>query len=232
MKRVIPVSALLVLLTAPAFPPSPVEAAAAGKVEDSIEVLRDMMKIPEKGIEPALLADATGVAIVPGVIKAGFVLGGEYGQGVLMIREQPGVWSPPIFVSIAGGSVGWQAGAEAIDVILVFKNKRSIAGITKGTFTLGADASIAAGPLGREASAATDVQLKAEIYSYSRSRGFFAGLAIEGAVLRVDDSQNEQFYGKGFSRAEDIAAGKGLDVPPAAKRLQAVLSEYARQGRN
>lgn len=228
MKRAIFAAVLALLLGSTLAAPSTVEASAPEKIENAREVLQDIVKIPERGIPPALLGGAAGIAIIPGVIKAGFVVGGEYGKGVLLVREKTGAWSPPVFVSIAGGSVGWQAGVEAIDVILVFKNSRSVQGIMNGTFTIGADASAAAGPVGREAAAATDARLKAEIYSYSRSRGLFAGLAIDGAVLRIDETSDEAYYGKGLAKAGDVVAGKALVVPPEAKRLMDRLAAFAK----
>ncbi|HEY5998307.1 MAG TPA: lipid-binding SYLF domain-containing protein [bacterium] len=226
MKRWIVVSMLVALIAGLALAPAPAAASPAGKVEDSIAVLKDITTIPEKGLAPALVKDAAGVAIIPGVLKAGFVVGGEYGAGVLLVRGKDGGWAPPVFVSIAGGSIGWQAGAESTDVVLIFKHARSVEGILKGKFTLGANASIAAGPVGREAQAATDVQLKAEIYSYSRSRGFFAGLAIDGAALRIDEASDEAYYGKGFASAAEVVAGKPMVVPVEAKRLMDHLASF------
>jgi lipid-binding SYLF domain-containing protein len=160
------------------------------------------------------------------VIKVGFVVGGRHGRGVLLIREKRTGWSNPVFVSITGGSVGWQIGAQSTDVILVFKSMKSIDGIMKGKFTLGADAAIAAGPVGRRAEAATDVQLKAEIYSYSRSRGLFAGVSVEGAALQIDDEANADFYGKEGIRAEEFLKGSQIPSPPAAIRLKESLAKH------
>jgi lipid-binding SYLF domain-containing protein len=188
------------------------------------------MSIPEKGIPPTLLNNASGIAIIPGVIKAGFILGGRYGRGVLVIRDKDGSWSNPVFISITGGSIGWQVGVESIDIILVFKSSRSIQGILKGKFTLGADASIAAGPVGRQASASTDILLKSEIYSYSRSRGLFAGLALEGAAIQINYDANEAFYGKEHSLPSDIIDNKALKVPPVVDRLKKALNEHASDG--
>ncbi|MBI5233747.1 MAG: lipid-binding SYLF domain-containing protein [Deltaproteobacteria bacterium] len=181
------------------------EAKGTAKIDDAVEVLEQLVSIPEKTIPPALLGNAGGIAIIPNVIKAGFIIGGRYGNGVLMTRKKDGQWSDPVFITLAGGSIGWQAGVESVDIILVFKNARSVEGIIRGKFTLGADASIAAGPVGRQASAATDIQLKSEIYSYSRTRGLFAGLSLEGASMQINYDANEAFYGK-----PGIAAGEIL----------------------
>ena len=209
--------------------PSSGKADTAGlvKIDDSLEVLEQILKIPETGIPPALLNNAGGIAIIPGVIKAGFILGGRYGRGILVMRDKDGGWSNPVFISITGGSIGWQIGVESIDIVLVFKSNRSIKGILRGKFTLGADASVAAGPVGRQASAATDIQLKSEIYSYSRSRGLFAGLALEGAAIQVNYDADEAFYGKDHALPTDIVGNKDLKVPPVVGRLKKVLNEYA-----
>ncbi len=195
-------------------------------IRNAVEVLEEITAIPEKGIPPSLLQDAQGIAVVPGVIKVGFVIGGRHGRGVLLIREKRAGWSNPVFVSITGGSIGWQIGAQSTDVILVFKSTKSIDGIMKGKFTLGADAAIAAGPVGRRAEAATDVQLKAEIYSYSRSRGLFAGVSVEGAALQIDDEANADFYGKEGIRAEELLKGSQIPSPPAAIRLKEFLAKH------
>lgn len=196
-------------------------------VYEAAGVLKEIMAIPEKGIPPALLNDAYGIAIVPGVIKLGFIVGGRYGTGVLVVRDKEGTWGPPAFVSLAGGGIGWQIGAQSTDIILVFKSRRSIDGIMKGKFTLGADASVAAGPVGRNLEAATDVKLKSEIYSYSRSRGLFAGISLEGAALQIEDETNAAFYGKKNIRAADILMGKVQNDSAGVKELQKLLRDYA-----
>jgi len=197
------------------------------KVESAAEVLTEIMAIPEKGIPPSLLRNAYGIAVIPAVIKAGLVVGGRYGWGVLVVRPKGGEWSNPCFVSLAGGSIGYQIGAQSIDVILVFKSSKSIDGIVKGKFTLGADASIAVGPVGRHAEAATDLQLKAEIYSYSRSRGLFAGLALEGAALQIDYKSNEAFYNREGITARKIFSNEDIEVPAATNEFKQVLARFA-----
>jgi len=197
----------------------------SSKINDAIEVFEQVMSIPEKGIPPALLNNAHGIAIIPGVIKAGFIIGGRHGTGVVVVRNREGGWSNPSFISITGGSVGWQIGAQSTDIILVFKSRKGIDNMMKGKFTLGADAAVAAGPVGRQAEAATDIQLKAEIYSYSRSRGLFAGISIEGASLQIDDDANAAFYGRNV-RAGEILSDRDIKSPPAAARLKKVLARY------
>ncbi len=162
MRIFVPVFVLCAVLSAA---PAMAAGGEAARVASANDVMNQIMKIPEKSIPPALLQDAQGIAIIPGVIKLGFVVGGQYGRGVLVVREKDGSWSRPVFVTLTSGSVGWQIGAESTDFVLVFKTRKSIDGVLKGKFTLGADAAVAAGPVGRRADAATDVKLGAEIYS-------------------------------------------------------------------
>lgn len=221
--RILLLAAILILPAA--------TAAAAGKetarVNAAADVMKKIMEIPEKQIPPELLDNAEGIAIIPGVIKVGFVIGGQYGNGVLLVRGEERHWSAPVFVRLISGSVGWQIGAQSTDFVIVFKTHRSIEGIMKGKYTLGADAAVAAGPVGRNMAAATDVQLKAEIYSYSRSRGLFAGVSLEGSALQIDDAADEGFYGKEGIRPSDILAGRGGKVPPAAASLRSMLEKVA-----
>jgi lipid-binding SYLF domain-containing protein len=165
-------------------------------VDSATAVLQDLAGSTFRCIPQALLEDAQGVAIIPNVIKAGFVLGGRHGRGVVLIRQPDGCWSNPWFVTLSGGSIGWQVGVQSTDIVLVFKTRNGLDRIMKGKgkLTLGADVSVAAGPVGRQVEAATDGQLKAEIYSYSRSRGLFAGLSVEGAGLLVDQDATGAFY--------------------------------------
>jgi lipid-binding SYLF domain-containing protein len=193
------------------------------KVESATEVLTQIMAIPEKGVPPSLLRNAQGVAVIPGLIKVGFVLGGRYGRGIMVVRTEGGGWSNPSFVTLTGGSIGWQIGVQSTDIILVFKSKKGIDGVTKGKFTLGVDAEIAAGPVGRHLEAATDEQLKAEIYSYSRSRGLFAGLSLEGAALQIHHDSNSAFYGKEYVSPGDVLSGKGPKAPAAANKFKQAL---------
>ncbi|MGA7180339.1 MAG: lipid-binding SYLF domain-containing protein [Thiobacillaceae bacterium] len=205
--------------------------AAAGvgeseKVETATDVLRQITAIPEQEIPPALLRNAQGVAVIPGVIKAGFIVGGSYGKGILTVRDDKGQWSPPLFVTLAAGSLGWQIGAESTDVVLVFKTRRSVEGIVKGTFTLGADAAVAAGPVGRRGEAATDAELKAEILSYSRSRGLFAGISLQGSKISIDHDADAAFYGKALSPSQ-IVEGEGGHPDAGQKFLHEVTKATA-----
>jgi lipid-binding SYLF domain-containing protein len=219
------VAALVVFLLPQA---SPAAGKETEKVLESVNVLEQIMSIPESAIPPSLLENAYGIAIVPGVIKAGFFIGGRYGTGVVCVRNAAGEWSNPSFISLAGGSLGWQVGAQSTDVILVFKTPRSIEGMMKGKFTLGADAAVAAGPVGRRVEGATDVALKAEILSYSRTRGFFAGVSLEGSALQIDHKANAVYYGRSDVRPEDIFNNRGIVAPESALRLRQALAVYAR----
>ncbi|MGQ0657386.1 MAG: lipid-binding SYLF domain-containing protein [Chromatiales bacterium] len=199
----------------------------AVRIKEAREVMEEIMAIPENAIPPSLLADAQAIAIVPGVVKVGFIVGGRFGKGVVLRREAGRGWSDPVFLTLAGGSVGFQIGAQATDVILVFKNRRGLDSLANGKFTLGADAAVAAGPVGRNAAAATDVQLKSEILSYSRSRGLFAGVALDGSVLEIDQAGNATYYGQEGITAGDIFEGRAPRHPEEAARLQAAIARYS-----
>src|SRR5438105_6795679 len=200
--------------------------AAAGPNEERTvqaahEVLQQFQDLQIRQIPESLLANVHAVAIIPDVIKLGFVVGGQRGHGVIVIRQLDRAWRAPLFVTITGGSVGWQVGAQATDFVLVFKTQKSVEGLLRGTFTLGADAAIAAGPVGRRAGAATDAELKAEIYSYSRSRGLFVGVSLEGSALQVDDRANASYYGL------TVPGGPPPAVPPAAEKLVQIIATLA-----
>jgi lipid-binding SYLF domain-containing protein len=167
------------------------------RAENASRVLSEILRIPEDSVPTKLLQEAAAIAVVPDVVKAGFVVGGRHGKGLIAVRGEDGTWSNPSFIKLSGGSIGFQAGVQSADVILVFRSKRGVDSIVNGKFTLGADASVAAGPVGRSAQASTDEQLKAEIYSYSRARGLFAGVSIDGAVLSMDHKANAATYGAG-----------------------------------
>jgi lipid-binding SYLF domain-containing protein len=202
-------------------------------VEAAAESVRALAAIKLAGIPHTLMRDAHGVAVIPRVLKAGFVIDGRLGHGVLLTRQPDGHWSNPTFLTLGGVGIGWQAGFESTDLVLVFKTARGLDRLLhgKGKLTLGADVSVAAGPIGREAEAATDALLRAEIFTYSRSRGLFAGVALEGAGLRADPRANEAFYGLHGGAAPVLArrevaaveALKGwltaLSAPPAAPVL-------------
>src|SRR5262249_39673209 len=153
-------------------------------------------------------------------------IGGRYGHGVLVMRNQQGVWRAPSFITIAGGSIGWQLGIQATDMILVFKTEKRVQGLINGKFTLGVDAAPAAGPVGREASASTDVQLKAEIYSYSRSRGLFAGAVFDGSVISMDNAATAAYYRGTGILWQDGPPNQAPALPPSAATLLATIAAY------
>ncbi len=165
------------------------------RASNAVQVLDEVMRMPEQAIPSRMLDSAHAIAVIPNVVKAGLVVGGRHGRGLVSVRRADGSWSHPSYVRLTGGSIGFQAGVQSTDVVLVFRTARGVDSIVNGKFTLGADASVAAGPVGRTAEASTDGQLKAEIYSYSRSRGLFAGVALDGAVLAIDHDANEAVYG-------------------------------------
>jgi lipid-binding SYLF domain-containing protein len=227
MRRLLPV--LLPVLLAVLLPAG----AMAGpkqlaKIEDCIAVLDDIMNIPDEGMPESLLRNSYAIAIVPNVIKVGFFVGGRRGRGVLLVRTPSGAWSNPSFVTLTGGSLGFQIGAQSTDVILVFKTQRSVDGIVRGKFTLGADAAVAAGPVGRRGEAATDAQLKAEIYSYSRSRGLFAGVSLEGSAIQIDYEDNQKLYGESGIGPRELFAGRPAQVPGPVAELKTLLDKRTR----
>ena len=195
------------------------------KAREAVRVLDEIMQAPDRRIPDSLLRDAEAVAVIPDVIKAGLVLGGRHGRGMLALRGRDGAWSNPTFLSLTGGSIGFQAGVQSTDVVLVFRTRRGVDGIVNGKFTLGADASVAAGPVGRTANSSTDAQLKAEIYSYSRSRGLFAGVALDGAVLSIDHDANAAVYGADTT-ARMVFEGRVAGAPDPVVEFRDRLEEY------
>lgn len=194
------------------------------KAENAIRVLEEMMKESDKSIPLGLLERCAGIAVIPDVIRAGLIIGARHGKGVLLVRNDDAGWSDPVFIDIKGGSLGWQIGVQSADVVLVFRTVRSIENITAGKLTLGADAGVAAGPLGRQAEASTDTDFKAEILSYSRSRGLYAGITLQGSSIQVDRKANGNFYGRDGITAQDILDGKAPQPPAVAAGLKRALA--------
>lgn len=196
-----------------------------GRLLTAIEVLDDVQSMPDQRLPDTLLSHAYGIAVIPDVTKIAFFFGGRHGNGVLTVRDTlNSPWSNPVFIALTGGSWGLQAGAQSSDIILVFTTKNGIEGITGGKLTLGADASVAAGPVGRQGSAATDVSL-AEIYSYARTRGLFGGIAVDGSVIAIDKTANADLYGKKGVSASEIFSGKAPMPPETAQRFLTRLSQ-------
>jgi len=222
MRRLLPalVLALSAVIALPAF---------AGEVEDAradeaATVLAQILKIREESIPEKLLAEAQAIAVVPNVVKVGFVVGGRRGRGLIAVRGSDGTWTNPSFITLTGGSVGFQAGVQSADVVLVFRSAKGVDSIVNGKFTLGGDASVAAGPVGRSAQASTDEQLKAEIYSYSRARGLFAGVALDGTALRIDNKSNQKVYGE-HTTPRAIFEGRASVPTDAVVRFRDALEE-------
>lgn len=191
------------------------------------EVLKDLRGTRDQGIPDRLLERAYGIAVIPGVTKIGFFLGGRHGDGVLVVRNKDGRFTNPVFISINGLSFGWQAGVQASDIVLVFTTRRGVEGVTGGKVTLGADASVAAGPVGREASAGTDAGFKAEIYSYARTRGVFAGLALDGSAITIDSRADAEFYDTPHVLASDIVSGAVTTNDYAARLFVSAITACA-----
>lgn len=166
------------------------------RANHAVRVLAEVLSIPEQSIPERLIHEAEAIAVLPDVVKVGLGIGGRGGRGLIAVRAADGTWSNPSFITLGGGSVGFQAGVQAADVVLVFRTRRGVDNIVNGKFTLGADAAVAAGPLGRHAQASTDGRLEAEIFSYSRARGLFAGIALDGAVISIDNRANRRVYGR------------------------------------
>ena len=185
------------------------------RADDAVRVVKQIQSIPESAIPDRLLDEAKAIVVVPDTIKAGFMLGGRRGLGLMSVKSPDGTWSNPVFVKLAGASFGLQAGVQSADVILVFRSERGVDSIVNGKFTLGADAGIAAGPVGRNAAAATDGALKAEIWSWSRARGLFAGVALDGAVLSIDNGANSSTYGNAVT-PRAVFEGRAPQAPSAA----------------
>jgi lipid-binding SYLF domain-containing protein len=194
------------------------------RVADSADVLDQFLRIPEQGIPPAILARAYAVAVVPGVVRIGFGLGARRGKGILVVRQDDGSWSNPAFITLTGGSLGFQAGVQRTDIVLVFKSRRGVDNITNGKLTLGADASIAAGPVGRSVEGATDIRFQAEIVSYSRARGIFAGVSLAGSGVAMDRKANAAFYSSPSMTPEKIFASSPNIAPDVANRFVQVLT--------
>ena len=197
-----------------------------GRLLTATEVLEEVEAMPDQQIPDALLSRAYGIAVIPDVTKVAFIFGGRHGNGVLVVRDKlNSPWSNPVFVGLTGGSWGLQAGAQSSDIILVFTTKTGIEGIAGGKLTLGADASVATGPVGRQGSAATDMNFNSEIYSYARTRGLFGGIALDGSHMSIDRAANASVYGKSGVTATEIFSGQAPAAPATAQRFLERLAQ-------
>jgi len=207
--------------------------AVAGERQDAklltaSKVLEELLRMPDQNIPAALLDRAYALAVVPDVIKVGLGIGARRGKGVLVVRRDSGDWSNPVFINLTGGSFGFQVGVQSADVVLVFTSRQSIEGIVGGKITLGADAAVAAGPVGRQTQAATDIGLNAQVYSYSRASGLFAGVALDGSALTIDKRSNADFYGRPDVLASEIIRSDAPAAPgPAGGFIAAVQRSVA-----
>ena len=200
----------------------------AKRVAEATLALDEVMAAADKSIPRSIMEKAEGLAVFPSLIKGGIVVGGQRGRGILSARDKKnGGWSAPAFLTITGGSIGAQFGAQAIDLVLVINNQRGLEQLVKNQFSIGADAAVAAGPVGREATAATDIQMRAQILSYSRTRGLFAGVTLNGSTIRQDRDANERYYGTAYRTGQIVFEGlTGSPEPVAA--WKATLTKYAK----
>lgn len=200
----------------------------AGKDEDlkvlqSAKVLKDMLHMPENAIPPILFKRAEAIAIIPSTYKVGLIFGGQYGNGVICVKDDNGIWGNPVFITLMEGSLGFQFGASSSDLVLVFKTKKSVDGLVNSKLTLGVDASVAAGPVGREVGASGDIFLEQEVYTYAMTKGLYAGISLAGSSLMVDEAANARFYGKAISPT-DIFNNYDVTAPPVTKTLGRIFN--------
>lgn len=227
--RVFRATLSLILVFCIAAAPASAATREEKRVADSSDVLDQFLRIPEQSIPPSLLSRAYAIAVIPNVIKVGFGFGARRGKGLIVVRQDNDSWSNPAFVTLTGGSIGWQIGAQSTDIILVFKTRKGVESIANGKLTLGADASIAAGPVGRHTEAATDLAFQAEVVSYSRSRGLFAGVAIEGAGVTMDRKANAAFYEDTSMSPERIFESSPNVAPDLANTFVQMLTAQTRR---
>lgn len=200
----------------------------ARRVADAATVLEEIMAASDEAVPRTIMENAEGIAVFPSLIKGGIVIGAQRGRGILSVRDKKtGGWSSPAFLTITGGSIGAQFGAQAIDLVLVINDQRGLEQLVRNQFKIGADAAVAAGPVGRNASASTDIQLRAQILSYSRARGLFAGVTINGSTIRQDRDANERYYGTAYRTSQIVFDGLGGSPEPVGA-WKATLAKYAR----
>ncbi len=226
LKRVLIVTTLGLLIALPALASDRED--DVNRTHKAAEVFQEIMNAPDQGIPLDLLASTKCIAIIPGEVKFAFIFGGNYGRGVATCRTGHG-WSAPMFVAIDGGSVGYQIGGSSTDLVMLFMNDHALQSLLGDKFKLGGDASVAAGPVGRNATAGTDLKLQAEILSYSRTKGIFAGVSLDGAVVQADKSGDKAMYGHDVDR-HDILSGK-IAVPASARGLLHEIGGYTQEAR-
>jgi lipid-binding SYLF domain-containing protein len=227
LKRVLVVGVLSLLVSLTVVASSDRED-DVNRTHKAAQVFKEIMDTPDQGIPQDLLLSAKCIAIIPGDVKFAFIFGGSYGRGLATCRTGRG-WSAPMFVAIDGGSVGYQIGGSSTDIVMLFMNDHALQSLLSDKFKLGADASVAAGPVGRNAAAGTDLKLSAEILSYSRAKGVFAGVSLDGAVMQADKSGDKAMYGDDVDR-HNILSGK-TTVPASARALLREIGRYAEGAR-
>lgn len=220
------VLAAVIVALAPITFAQQAETEEARRVRESIAILDEVMAARDNSIPQSILDKAAGIAVFPSTVKAGFIFGGMRGRGILSARSESG-WTAPIFMTLTGGSFGLQIGGQATDVVLVIMNQRGVETLVRNQFKLGADASVAAGPVGRDAQASTDLQMRAEILSYSRARGLFAGLTINGSTVRADRDGMERFYGTRFDPVQVVLNKSTVPTPEPVPGWIAALTKHA-----
>lgn len=196
------------------------------RIDESVDVISELMNTPDSSIPTEILDKSHCVCVIPSVKKGAFIFGGQYGKGLVTCRKESAGWTAPVFFSLSGGSFGLQIGGQAIDLVLVIMNKRGIEHLLEDKFTLGADASVAAGPVGRTARAETDAQLNAEILAYSRAKGVFAGISLSGSVMKPDKDANRDLYGRNIP-AKDILVENKADVPVETEAFIDMMNTFA-----
>ena len=197
--------------------------AETDRVTEAARVLEEVLAAPDKGVPQAIIEKAQAIVVIPSTVKGALLIGAQRGKGVMSARSATG-WSAPAFVTLTGGSLGLQIGGQATDIVLVVTNERGIENLAQNTFKIGGDASVAAGPVGREATASTDYRMQAQILSYSRSRGLFAGVSLAGSTIRADRDANERIYGVGYS-TRNIVVERKVEATAAAQEWLKVLAE-------
>jgi lipid-binding SYLF domain-containing protein len=223
MQRILALCAVLLMFTG-FSPAAHADAKTDQRLNEARKVFESFSNLTEQSIPTWMLERAYGIVVVPHVVKVALSLGGRGGRGVMAVRNPDGTWSDPVFVTLAGVNIGFQFGVQSTDVVLVLMSRQSVEGIAGGKVTLGGDASVAAGPLGRAASANTDATFKAQVLSYSRNEGLFAGVALDGSVISIDDSSNATAYGVSGILPSQILEGKAGTAPAAAKEFTAALT--------
>jgi lipid-binding SYLF domain-containing protein len=203
------------------------ERGEAERVAAATTVFNEIMNVPEHAIPSAVLAKAEAVAVFPAVKKGGLMVGAQWGRGIMSVRGARGSWSSPAFLTLTGGSFGLQIGGQEIDLVLVIMDRKGLERLVRNQFKIGVDASAAAGPVGRDAQAATDIQMRAKILSYSRARGLFAGVTINGGTIKQDRDANERFYGRSYSTSEIVFERLGGAPPPVPAWRDALTKSAA-----